>query len=151
MDPVAQLLEFRAQHSPASRATSRKARIGAARFRAERRDRARLRVVAYARAQRGDWYRYGAAGPSTWDCSGLTSGAMGRVGIRLPHSSREQARRGVRVSSRNARPGDLVVYSGHVALLSGRWRMVDAPGRGRRVSERAVYRSGSLQFRRLIP
>lgn len=112
--------------------------------------RARIRVVAFARAQRGDWYQYGAEGPSRWDCSGLTRGSMRAAGVRLAHSSRSQANKGTRVSSRHARPGDLVVYDGHVGILSGRWRMVDAPGTGRRVVERTVYRSRSLQFRRVI-
>lgn len=112
--------------------------------------RARARVVAYARAQKGDWYQFGAEGPSRWDCSGLIRRSMAQAGIRLAHSSRAQARRGKRVASRHARPGDLVVYNGHIGILSGRWRMVDAPGRGRRVVERKVYRDRSLHFRRVI-
>ena len=117
---------------------------------ARRQARARIRVVSYARAQRGDRYAHGASGPSSWDCSGLTSGAYRTVGIRLPHSSAAQARRGIRVTPRYARVGDLVAMNGHVGVLVGRWRMVDAPGPGRRVVERAIYRSGTLQFRRLI-
>jgi cell wall-associated NlpC family hydrolase len=112
--------------------------------------RARVRVVSYARAQRGDWYAHGASGPSRWDCSGLTSGAYRTVGIRLPHSSAAQARRGIRVTPRFAKVGDLVAMNGHVGVLVGRWRMVDAPGPGRRVVERAVFRTSTLQFRRLI-
>lgn len=117
---------------------------------ARRHARARVRVVTYARAQRGDRYAHGASGPSSWDCSGLTLGAYRTVGIRLPHSSAAQARRGIRVTPRYARVGDLVAMNGHVGVLSGRWRMVDAPGSGRRVVERAIYRTRSLQFRRLI-
>ncbi|MFI7597242.1 C40 family peptidase [Actinoplanes sp. NPDC049681] len=112
--------------------------------------RARVRVVRFARAQRGDWYAYGGAGPSTWDCSGLTRGTYRVVGIRLPHSSAAQARRGKRVTPRTARVGDLVAMRGHVGILVGRWRMVDAPGTGRRVTERLIFRTRTLQFRRLI-
>ncbi|MEV4636324.1 NlpC/P60 family protein [Actinoplanes sp. NPDC049548] len=117
---------------------------------AQRHARARVRVVRFARAQRGDWYAYGGAGPSTWDCSGLTRGTYRVVGIRLPHSSAAQARRGRRVTPRTARVGDLVAMRGHVGILVGRWRMVDAPGTGRRVTERLIYRTSTLQFRRLI-
>ena len=117
---------------------------------AQRHTRARIRVVSYARAQRGKPYRSGSAGPYSFDCSGLTMRSMSTVGIRLPRTSSAQARRGVRVAAHRARPGDLVVWSGHVGVLSGRWRMVDAPGTGRRVLERAIYRSPAPSFRRLI-
>lgn len=143
------LLAERVAHTPASRATSRQARTGHRRWLAERRQRARDRVVAYARAQKGDWYSYGASGPSRFDCSGLTQASMKRVGITLPHSAREQAGRGTRVTAKHAKPGDLVAYGSHVGMYVGRHRMVDAPGRGRRVLERAVY--GSPSYRRLIP
>lgn len=155
-DPVAELLARRAQPVPAARAARPHGarpggvRLSRARMVAARHTRARIRVVAYARAQRGELYQRGGDGPSRWDCSGLTRRSMGVVGVRLARSSREQARHGVRVSPGNARPGDLVAYDGHVGILSGRWRMVDAPGRGRRVVERAMYRSTSFQFRRLI-
>ncbi|MFI5494949.1 C40 family peptidase [Actinoplanes sp. NPDC051859] len=128
----------------------RKKKILTARKLAQRHARARIKVVKFARAQRGDWYSYGASGPNSWDCSGLTAGTYRVVGIRLPHSSAAQARRGKRVSSGTARVGDLVAMRGHVGILVGRWRMVDAPGSGRRVTERFIYKSSSLQFRRLI-
>ncbi|GGQ40861.1 C40 family peptidase [Couchioplanes azureus] len=132
------------------RLTPRKVPRLSARQLALRHARARVRVVAYARAQRGDRYAYGASGPHRWDCSGLTARTYRVVGIRLPHSSRAQARRGKRVTPRAARVGDLVAMRGHVGILVGRWRMVDAPGAGRRVTERFIYRTSTLQFRRLI-
>lgn len=147
-ETVAGLLAARSQQAAAGRAAvTRRAALAR---RAGKIARARVRVVAYARAQKGDWYQYGGEGPSRWDCSGLTRRSMAEVGIRLAHSSRAQARRGKRVPARHARPGDLVVYSGHIGILSGRWKMVDAPGRGRRVVERTVYRDRSLHFRRVI-
>jgi cell wall-associated NlpC family hydrolase len=148
-EPVADLLAARGKQAAANR-TARATRRAALAKRAGRLARARVRVVSYARAQKGEWYQYGGQGPSRWDCSGLTRRSMAVVGIHLARSSRAQARRGKRVAARHAQPGDLVVYDGHVGILSGRWRMVDAPGRGRRVVERKIYRDSSLQFRRVI-
>lgn len=110
----------------------------------------RAEVVAFARAQVGKWYRYGAAGPNSYDCSGLTQKAFGRVGVKLPHSADGQRRVGVRVSAADARPGDLVSYYGHVGVFVGNWTMVAAPGRGRRVQIQRVYKGSGLQFRRVI-
>jgi len=44
------------------------------------------RAVAFAKRQRGDRYVWGAAGPNSWDCSGLTRGAWRSAGVGLPHS-----------------------------------------------------------------
>lgn len=131
----------------ASRATSRTV---TARRRAAVNHQRRVAVVRFVRAQRGKWYQYGASGLSRYDCSGLTRRAMRQAGIRLQHSSAAQRHRGVRVSAARARVGDLVSYYGHVGILVGRWRMVDAPGTGRRILERRIYRGNGLQFRRLI-
>lgn len=131
----------------ATRATARAA--AAARHRAVV-DAKRAAVVRFARAQRGKWYKFGATGMGRYDCSGLTLRAMRTAGVRLPHSSRAQRGRGVRVPAGNTRRGDLVSYPGHVGVLVARGRMVDAPGAGRRVLERRIYRSDGLQFRRLI-
>lgn len=110
----------------------------------------RTAVVAFVRNQRGKLYQYGAIGLSRYDCSGLTLRSFRQAGISLPHSSGAQRGRGVAVSSRNAQVGDLVSYNGHVGILVGRWTMVDAPGTGRRIAERRVWRGQGLQFRRLI-
>jgi cell wall-associated NlpC family hydrolase len=67
-------------------------------------------AVEYALAQVGDAYVYGAAGPSAFDCSGLTMMAWGAAGVGLPHSSGAQMGSGASVSSSALRPGDLVFY-----------------------------------------
>lgn len=79
------------------------------------------RGVRVARNQLGDPYRYGAAGPDAFDCSGLTSFAFGRAGINLPRSSDAQGAHVRRISKSRMKRGDLVFFhSGggvyHVAI-----------------------------------
>ena len=105
------------------------------------------RVVRFARAQVGDRYRHGGSGPHAWDCSGLTRAAYRKAGIRLPHSSRKQARMARSVSRSTARPGDLVVGPGHVGIYMGRGMMVDAGNRRVGVVYRKMYRG--LRIKRL--
>lgn len=97
-------------------------------------------VLAYARAQVGKPYRWGSAGPRSFDCSGFTMRAYARAGLRLPHSSRGQAGRAYRVSWAQARPGDLVVGRGHVGIYAGRGMMFDAGNSRVDVVYRRVYR-----------
>ena len=106
------------------------------------------RAVAYALAQRGKPYRWGAEGPGAYDCSGLTWAAWRAAGVTIPRTAASQLADLPQVRGR-LRPGDLVIYrtSGptrrHVALVVGRNRMIEAPGRG--VSVRQVrLRDGFL-------
>lgn len=96
-------------------------------------------AIRYAMAQVGKRYVYGAAGPSSYDCSGLTMRAWGAAGVGLPHSSRAQMGHGRRISQSELRPGDLVFYYSpvsHVGLYIGNGLIVNAlnPGSGVRVS-----------------
>jgi len=80
------------------------------------------RVIAFAEAQVGKWYSYGAAGPNSYDCSGLTMMSYAQIGIHLPHSSAEQYNYGTHVAYSQLQPGDLIfLYSpiGHVELYVG--------------------------------
>jgi peptidoglycan DL-endopeptidase CwlO len=80
------------------------------------------RVIAFAEAQVGKSYSYGAAGPYSYDCSGLTMAAWARAGVHLPHSAAEQYNYGRHVSYGELQPGDLIfLYSpiGHVELYVG--------------------------------
>jgi len=86
-------------------------------------------AVAYALAQVGDSYVYGAAGPSAYDCSGLTMAAWGSAGVSLPHSSSAQMGYGTPVSISALQPGDLVFYYSpvsHVAMYIGNGMIVHA-------------------------
>lgn len=94
------------------------------------------RALAFAKKQVGDSYRYGASGPNSWDCSGLTQGAWASVGVSLPHSSRAQYSRGVSVSRSNLRAGDLVFFYSpisHVGIYAGNGRIIHASQPGRPV------------------
>jgi peptidoglycan DL-endopeptidase CwlO len=83
-------------------------------------------VIDYARAQIGKNYVTGGDGPNGFDCSGFTSRAYARAGLRLPHSSGGQAARARTVSRSQARAGDLVVGPGHVGIYMGGGMMIDA-------------------------
>lgn len=92
-------------------------------------------VVDFALGQLGDSYVFGAAGPNSWDCSGLTMVAWQQAGVSLPHSSRMQAGAGTRVASSDLQPGDLVFYYSpisHVGIYIGNGQIVHAarPGVG---------------------
>lgn len=89
-------------------------------------------AVETALSELGKPYRYGALGPGTFDCSGLTKFAYGAAGIDLPHSAAAQYRSGPRVDRSQLQPGDLIFWRGlgHVAMYIGGGRMVHAPETG---------------------
>jgi peptidoglycan DL-endopeptidase CwlO len=92
-------------------------------------------AVRYAMAQVGKSYVYGAAGPSAFDCSGLTMMAWAQAGVGLPHSSGAQMGSGTPVSQSELQPGDLVFYYSpvsHVGMYIGNGQIVNAlnPGAG---------------------
>lgn len=76
---------------------------------------------------------WGAVGPESYDCSGLTSTAWSKAGRAIPRTSQEQWRRLPRVPLASLRPGDLVIYfpeATHVALYIGDGLVVQAPRPG---------------------
>jgi peptidoglycan DL-endopeptidase CwlO len=105
------------------------------------------RAIAYAKAQLGKPYRWGASGPSTFDCSGLTMQAWARGGKSLPHYSVAQFAQSTRVSMDDARPGDLLFWSSngspsgihHVALYLGGGQFIEAPHTGANVRYNSIY------------
>jgi cell wall-associated NlpC family hydrolase len=93
-------------------------------------------ALKFALNQIGDWYVFGAAGVTYWDCSGLTLRAYQAAGVSLPHSAAAQSNYGRSVSFNDLRPGDLVFFGSpisHVSIYLGGGRMVDAPHPGARV------------------
>jgi cell wall-associated NlpC family hydrolase len=107
------------------------------------------RALAVAKHQKGDRYRYGAAGPNAFDCSGLVYFATHRAGFdRVPRTSSQQARFMDRVSRKKMRPGDFVFFTGrsgvyHVGFYAGRRDgrrvIVHAPSTGSRVRTEAIW------------
>ena len=86
-----------------------------------------------ALSQQGKPYSWGADGPGSYDCSGLTSWAFRKAGVRIPRSSRAQAGVGRPVSRSGLRPGDLVFFYSpisHVGIYVGGGKMVHAPNSG---------------------
>ncbi|MYW67545.1 hypothetical protein GTY65_26255 [Streptomyces sp. SID8379] len=93
-------------------------------------------ALAYAVRQIGKPYVWGAEGPKSFDCSGLTSQAWTHAGRTIPRTSQEQWAQLPRVPLSELRPGDLVVYfpkATHVAMYLGDGMVVQAPRPGARV------------------
>ncbi|AYV29921.1 putative endopeptidase precursor [Streptomyces sp. ADI95-16] len=93
-------------------------------------------ALTYATAQIGKPYVWGAEGPGSFDCSGLTSQAWAHAGRAIPRTSQEQWERLPRVPLNQLRPGDLVVYfpkATHVALYIGEGKVIQAPRPGTKV------------------
>lgn len=111
-------------------------------------------VLAFANAQLGEPYRFNAAGPNAWDCSGLTMMAYAQVGVALPHYSAAQALRGTAVDWRRQpiQPGDLVFLEtspgsgviGHVGIAISATHWIQAP----RVGD--VVRAGAIPTTRVV-
>ncbi|MFI8305308.1 NlpC/P60 family protein [Streptomyces sp. NPDC085927] len=102
------------------------------------------KAIAYATRQLGKPYVWGAEGPDTFDCSGLTSQAWLDAGVVIPRTSQEQWRLLHRVPVEDMRPGDLIIYNSdatHVSLYIGDGEMIHAPRPGRYVT---VAPAGSM-------
>jgi cell wall-associated NlpC family hydrolase len=108
-------------------------------------------VIAYARAQLGKPYRYGAAGPAAFDCSGLVLAAYARIGIRLPHKAASLFGVGRSVPVSQIQPGDILILEGggHTAIAIGGGMMIHAPHPGSTVMISKIYATPN-SVRRLI-
>jgi cell wall-associated NlpC family hydrolase len=98
------------------------------------------KVVAFAYAQLGKPYVFGASGPDSYDCSGLTSAAWASVGINIPRTSEEQWAGLPHVPTADMEPGDILVFNGagHVGIYVGDNMMIDAPHTGLDVQKVAL-------------
>ncbi|MEO3762808.1 C40 family peptidase [Streptomyces sp. B8F3] len=99
-------------------------------------------ALAFAEAQAGEPYVWGATGPDAWDCSGLTQAAWRAAGVEIPRVTWDQVTAGASVPVAELRPGDLVFFFddiSHVGLYTGGGHMIHAPRPGAVVRSESIY------------
>lgn len=105
------------------------------------------KVARAAAKQVGDRYRYGASGPSAFDCSGLTSYVYKEAAHKkIPRTSSAQANAVKRIAKKWAKKGDLVFFTGsggvyHVGVYAGNGYLWHAPNSGERVKKEKIWTS----------
>jgi cell wall-associated NlpC family hydrolase len=102
------------------------------------------RVLHIAASKRGTPYRWGAAGPRSFDCSGYTQWVFARVGRQLPHNAAAQKRTTRHVTRAHRRAGDLVFFASrghvyHVGIYAGHNEIWHAPRTGERVHRERLW------------
>jgi len=100
------------------------------------------KVMAFARAQLGKPYVWGATGPASYDCSGLTQAAWKAAGVDIPRTTWDQVNVGTRIATADLQPGDLVFFYddiSHVGIYKGDGMMIHAPKPGANVREESIY------------
>ncbi len=92
-------------------------------------------ALDFAYAQLGKPYQYGAEGPGSYDCSGLTMKAWAAAGVNITRTTNSQYAATKRVAKSNLQPGDLVFFNGlgHVGMYVGNGKMIHAPSTGKNV------------------
>jgi cell wall-associated NlpC family hydrolase len=111
------------------------------------------KALAFARAQIGKPYVWGATGPGSYDCSGLTQAAWKAAGVTLPRVTYDQVNAGTTVSLADAQPGDLVFFYddiSHVGLYIGNGMMIHAPKPGAYVREESIYYDGTSAIHSVV-
>jgi cell wall-associated NlpC family hydrolase/transcription elongation GreA/GreB family factor len=107
-------------------------------------------AAAFAAAQRviGSPYVYGATGPSSFDCSGLTQWAYGQAGVSITRTTYTQADEGTRIGMSQLAPGDLVFFNGlaHVGLYAGNGQVLHAPHPGVGVRFESMSTIGGFMY-----
>ena len=95
------------------------------------------KAVAFAYAQLGKPYQWGATGPGSFDCSGLVQAAWAAAGVSIPRTTYEQWAALPHVSTSALEPGDLLYMDGigHVVMYVGGGQIIDAPQTGRDVEK----------------
>lgn len=112
-----------------------------------------IQVLAFARSQIGKPCVWGAAGPGSYDNSGLTQAAWKVAGVSLPRTCVGQASTGTAVPLYAMQPGDLVFFHddfSHVGLCTGNGMMIHAPGPGASIREESIYPTGESIIRGAI-
>ncbi|MGC0384586.1 NlpC/P60 family protein [Streptomyces sp. SAI-129] len=111
------------------------------------------KAIAFARAQIGKPYVWGATGPGSYDCSGLTQAAWKAADVTLPRVTYDQVNAGTTVSVSQAQPGDLVFFYddiSHVGLYIGDGMMIHAPKPGAYVREESIFYDGESSIHSVV-
>lgn len=111
------------------------------------------KALAFARAQIGKPYVWGATGPDSYDCSGLTQAVWKAAGVELPRTTYDQVAAGTSVSLADVRPGDLVFFYDdvtHVGLYVGNGMMIHAPKPGTYVREESIFYDGESSIHSVV-
>ncbi|WP_018528450.1 NlpC/P60 family protein [Streptomyces sp. HmicA12] len=110
-------------------------------------------ALAFAKSQIGKPYVWGATGPDSYDCSGLTQAAWKAAGISLPRTTWDQVEVGTTVPLSDIQPGDLVFFYddiSHVGLYLGDGMMIHAPKPGAYVREESIYYDGTSSIHSVV-
>ena len=97
------------------------------------------KLVSLAKSKLGCKYVWGATGPNTFDCSGLTSWVHKQMGISIPRTSLAQSKSGKAVNKSDLQPGDLIFWKttsapvGHVGMYVGNGQFIHAPNKSKPV------------------
>jgi peptidoglycan hydrolase-like protein with peptidoglycan-binding domain len=112
-----------------------------------------LKAIAFAKAQKGKPYKWGGAGPASYDCSGLVLAAYRAAGITTPRVAADQYGTGKAIPLDKAQAGDLLFYASnlvkpatiyHVVIYLGAGQVFDAPYTGAYVGTRALWTQNLL-------
>ncbi|WP_326688487.1 MULTISPECIES: NlpC/P60 family protein [unclassified Streptomyces] len=99
------------------------------------------KVIAFAKKQLGKPYVWGATGPNSYDCSGLTQDAWKAGGVSLPRTTWDQVKVGTKVAKSAMKPGDLIFFYddiSHVGIYVGNGQMIHAPKPGANVRYESI-------------
>ncbi|GID91152.1 C40 family peptidase [Amorphoplanes digitatis] len=112
-----------------------------------------LRIVAFAKAQKGKPYRMGSIGPRSFDCSGLTRYTYRRADLKIARTANSQYHQARRISGKSLRPGDLVFWvrgghAYHVGVYAGKGKVWHAPKPGDQVKLAKIFDRGRVKFGR---
>ncbi|MFB8759597.1 NlpC/P60 family protein [Streptomyces sp. NPDC059852] len=111
------------------------------------------KALTFARTQIGKPYVWGATGPDSYDCSGLTQAAWKAAGVDIPRVTYDQVEAGTTVPVSSAQPGDLVFFYDdvtHVGLYIGNGMMIHAPKPGAYVREESIYYDGESAIHSVV-
>ncbi|MEV6666796.1 C40 family peptidase [Streptomyces nigra] len=111
------------------------------------------KALSFARTQIGKPYAWGATGPDSYDCSGLTQAAWKAAGVDIPRVTYDQVNAGTTVPVSSAQPGDLVFFYDditHVGLYIGNGMMIHAPKPGTYVREESIFYDGESSIHSIV-